>query len=255
MTAGQERHRNTRPQSYRGCFGIQFSSDHVRSHSKSDVCPRTRVCFVTPGTFESSVLAATRNEFRYHRGSYTETERGRKAARAAERVFGGERMAGHSIDSLLRMQGRSFRPLSLPVSLFIPLSVLLFISPSFSNLLPINTLILDPPRSDSSVALQQDASPSALSYTIAGRILFFLLPSFLLRSFYPVPTFPPHLHPSLSVLRDNTRLRPPIPPRRLSLPLVPTPLANPGGRGRKGVTRRTGLSNPHPRGNKTPVEG
>lgn len=42
------------------------------------------------------------------------------------RAFGGERMAGHGIDSLLRMQGRSFRPLSLPSSTF-TLSIYIYI--------------------------------------------------------------------------------------------------------------------------------
>lgn len=71
------------------------------------------------------------------------------------RAFGGERMAGHGIDSLLRMQGRSFRPLSLPLSTFtfsLYIYTCITLHPAFFFLLrlaslPINILSASYPRS------------------------------------------------------------------------------------------------------------
>lgn len=51
------------------CFRIQFRSVHIRGS-----IPKTRVCFVTPPTFKSSILTA-RNEFRYL-GSRAQREKG-----------------------------------------------------------------------------------------------------------------------------------------------------------------------------------
>lgn len=108
------------------------------------------------------------------------------------RAFGGE-MAGHGIDSLLRMQGRSFRPLSLPSSTFtLYIYIYLYMYHSSSRFLfPSSTRF--PPykytlRLIPSISFLLSSTISSLRRTNLPLFLFHLFPSYS-----PSPLFIPLL--------------------------------------------------------------
>lgn len=108
------------------------------------------------------------------------------------RAFGGE-MAGHGIDSLLRMQGRSFRPLSLPSSTFtLYIYIYLYVYHSSSRFLfPSSTRF--PPykytlRLIPSISFLLSSTIFSLRRTNLPLFLFHLFPSYS-----PSPLFIPLL--------------------------------------------------------------
>lgn len=173
-------------------------------------------------------------------------------------------MADHSIDSLLRMQGRSFRPVSIPpstpcnlclrVSLFTPLSFSFFDSLSpYKYTLPYPFDLF----SSSFRHIHPSVHPTLPCVTNRPPLSIFL--SFYRTSYNPLSSLdltrrllllptggisPSHLCPGETEI---------LFPFAISVSLQRN--MNAGGRGRKGMTRRTGLSDPHPRNDKTPVEG
>lgn len=166
-------------------------------------------------------------------------------------------MAGHGIDSLLRMQGRSFRPLSLPPSIFtlyVYIYTCITLHPTFFFLLrlaslPINILSASYPRSFFSFPPRYPLSqrtnlPLSPSFPFPSTTPSYLLHD--LTCFYPAPSLSTYnitVSFSISLILYETGSVSLTHPHRAER------------RGRKGMTRRTGLSNPLPRNDKTPVEG
>lgn len=110
--------------SRRNHFGIQFRSVHVRFDSE------TRVCFVTPGAFESSVLALRHvTNFDIPWCSSTKRERGGKVTRVTVRVFRGRPVMVST--RFCGCRGGVFDLFPF-LRLSLPLIVSLFISLSFS---------------------------------------------------------------------------------------------------------------------------
>lgn len=233
--------------------GIETVSELNSVRSISESIPKTRVCFVTPGTFKSSVLALR------HVTNFDIPWLWHKERKGLERRRGLPR--GHSEEKgwlvivLTRFCGCRGGVFDLSPSLrFHPLSTCITLHPAFFFLL---RLAFSPYK----------YTPSRPSVSSLRRTLPFPSASVaqptVLPSSYPFSLFSPAIFvsfsrsPSLSVSFSISRsAREQRFHRVRSSPsLAPPPDANTGGRGRKGMTRRTGLSNPHPRNDKTPVEG
>lgn len=204
------------------CFRIQFRSVHIRGS-----IPKTRVCFVTPPTFKSSILTA-RNEFRYL-GSRAQREKG-VGKPAGLCLWEHSEEKGWLVMVLTRFCGYrggvfDLSPFLLPPSpsiyIYIYTCITLhpFLFPS-STSLPINILSASYPRSLFSFPPRYPLFNEP-TFLFLPLFLFHLFPSYLLLTcFYPtssLSTYNISISFSISVIVYETEASPSLSPS-----LIPT---------------------------------
>lgn len=239
------------------CFRIQFRPVHIRGS-----IPKTRVCFVTPPTFKSSVLTV---ELR-HVTNFDISVRERKERK------GLKNRQGYACESIRRRKdGWSWYWLAFadagaefstslpsffhlhPLSLYIYIYTCITLHPAFFFLLRLASL----PINILSASYSRSLFSFPPRYPLFDEPTFLFLPLSLLHLFpsYTSPVFIPLLLYLRIIYPSHSQFLCSSVWNRGSFSVSLSHPHRAERRGRKGMTRRTGLSNPLPRNDKTPVEG